>query len=257
MNWKTNYFGNDRMRRQVYFESDTWAIGELAQAQEITQDIRMVTEDLKLPDNTIRRLLCTQFMDRFHVHTRRLLTGERSQIRAILARRWRIWAQINTERHIHGLAPVPAPKQMSGYRGRYGFTREGVPTSDNLLTLDEARRSLSATVPDTFPEPAVASQPAAAQPPSSISSFPGDPDNHIAIDEDEDGDIEIIQLPRGPRPRHRRRRRRQRRRSPRPHNFSTSGQSPEAVPDNNSQNANQHTDSQHQTDQKTEQKEEQ
>ena len=78
------------MRRQVYFESATLAIDELAQAPEITQDITMVTDDLNLPDNTIRRLLCTQSMERFHVHTRRLLPRGNSRIRDILGRRWRI-----------------------------------------------------------------------------------------------------------------------------------------------------------------------
>ena len=124
---------------------------------------------------------------------------------------------------------------MSGYRGRYGFTRDGIPTSDNLHTLYDARRSLSATVPDVFHEPAAAPPSAAAA--SSISSVPGGPRTPITIDNDDyddndDGDVEIIERFRRPR-----RRRRQRSRSPRPRNFSAMGQPPEVVPvDNNPQN---------------------
>ena len=129
------------MRRQIYFESATWAIGELATAPEITEDVTRVTEPLKLPENTVRRLLCTQSLDRFHVHTLRLLLTGRLHIRRVISYRWRICAQINTERHIHELNPVHATTHMSGYRARYGFTREGVPTSDNLPSLNEVRRS--------------------------------------------------------------------------------------------------------------------
>ena len=88
----SNYPRIEWMLRQVYFESVTWAIDELAQAPEITQYITMVTDDLKLHYNTIRRLLCTQSMERFHVHTLRLLTSGNSRIRGILGRRWRICA---------------------------------------------------------------------------------------------------------------------------------------------------------------------
>ena len=193
------------MRRQIYFESATLAIGELATATDITYDIVLVIEHLKLPENTVRRFLCTQSMDRFHVHTSRLILAGRRRVQRILSYRWRIWAQINAERHIHELDPVPAPKRMSVYRARYVFTRDGIPTSDNLPSLDEARRSLSATVTDILPERAITPPPAAASSSSSSSSSSspasGDAHNPITITDNEeqkiehDEDVQVVNRP--------------------------------------------------------------